>query len=1108
MNPRPPSPAPRPLPSGTVTFLFTDIEGSTPLLQAYPVAMPRALTRHHEILQQAIAAHDGHIFQIIGDAFCAAFGDARQCLAAALEAQHALHAERWGEIGMLRVRMGLHTGAAEVRGDDYVSSLTLVRVQRIMSAAHGGQTLLSSVTAELVREQMPSGTTLRDIGTHKLRGLTQPELIFQVVSADLPSEFAPLRVVESADAQDSTALLEQLVRGKLIGRSNELAQLQAHWNTALQARAHLVLLSGEPGVGKTRLANELIAHAQNEGAELLRGGCYEYEATTPYLPFVEAFRDWVHGQSADTLRDKLGSNATEIAKLAPEIESKLGALPPNPALPPNEERLRFFDHVARFLQTIAAPRGLLFFVDDLHWADQGTLNLLHYLLRHLRNDRVLILAAYREVELDRSHPLAAALVEWNREHLATRVSLSRLSRADTGTLIATLFGQGSISEEFVEVLFRETEGNPFFIEEVIKSLIEQGEIYREDGGWGRKQVHELAVPQSVKEAIGRRLNRLSANAVEVLRTAAALGKIFRFGELAAVAATPEDQLLDALDEASAAQLLRPNSDDTFAFTHDKIREVLYEEVNPIRRRRLHQRIGEKLEQIYLATPNAGVRIQDLAHHFIESGDLARALTYARGAAEKAAKIFAHDEALSYFERAREAAEALGQEAALGEIYEAMGDLYSLRGVVGAAVEHYEHAVTLARSKEQRGALHSKIGRDYAQVGDARGAQFLEMALTELDATTQTNQLALATAALGRYHHYRSNHHRALEFLERARALAEPLDDADTLNYVYMFTAGAYQHLGRVNQSMEWARKAKAMGEQKHFPLAISTGNEFLAEDTMLRGHWREALEYARLDRREGERIGAQDRIAWSGYITAWTRHGMGELAHAETEARAALSLAETIGDLRLRIMDQALLGQILSDRGQMDEARSQGAIALARSDELKHIVIQSLARQGLAYVELNERNWARALALLEESAALLAPTDNQWMRLTLGPILAEAYWGMGRYDEARDTVYEARATAQFAGSAHWEAWALRMQGQILTSQEEFDTAERAFEQAITIFESLGSRLQLAHAYFYRAAMWRARGDMDHRAGQDEQTATELFRECGAVYPQSASSKQS
>jgi predicted ATPase len=322
-----------------------------------------------------------------------------------------------------------------------------------------------------------------------------------------------------------TASLRELVRGKLVGRASELQQLKRHWDLAQQARGHLILLSGEPGIGKTRLAQDLIAYAQAGGATVLRGGCYEFEATTPYLPFVESFREWAHWQGNDRLRMLLGPTAREIAKFAPEVEARLGGLPPGASLSPAEERLRLFDNVARFLQSLAATQGLLVFVDDIHWADQGTLSLLHYLLRHLKDHRVLILAAYREIELDRAHPSRRP---WSTESRATADRpRSAAFRADTGALLATLFGQDSVADDFAAALYRETEGNPFFIEEVVKSLIEQGEIVRADGEWNRREEHELAIPQSVKEAIGRRLTRLAESTVDVLRTAAALGRSSR-----------------------------------------------------------------------------------------------------------------------------------------------------------------------------------------------------------------------------------------------------------------------------------------------------------------------------------------------------------------------------------------------------------------------------------------------------------------------------------------------------------------------------------------------------------------------------------------------------
>jgi class 3 adenylate cyclase len=208
------------LPSGDVTFLFTDIEGSTRLIQQHPDAMKSALARHNALLQDAIDMHHGHVFQVLGDGFCSAFEHPGDALVAALDAQRALYQEKWGEVGAVRVRMGLHTGSAEARDGEYVSSLTLARAQRVLSAGHGGQTLLSSAAADRVGQELPSGTTLRDLGAHKLRGLTEAETIYQLVAADLPSAFPPLRVEDVAAS--SAAPLQQLVRGQLVGRGAEL----------------------------------------------------------------------------------------------------------------------------------------------------------------------------------------------------------------------------------------------------------------------------------------------------------------------------------------------------------------------------------------------------------------------------------------------------------------------------------------------------------------------------------------------------------------------------------------------------------------------------------------------------------------------------------------------------------------------------------------------------------------------------------------------------------------------------------------------------------------------------------------------------------------------
>jgi hypothetical protein len=904
----------------------------------------------------------------------------------------------------------------------------------------------------------------------------------------------PAAVAVSSGSVASLALLEQLARGRLVGRRSELIQLRELWVRARQGHGHLALISGEPGIGKTRLANEVIVYAQLNSAAVLRGGCYEYEATTPYLPVVEALREWLRAQDADSLRAQLGPTAPELAKLAPEIETRLGPLTPNPPLSANEERLRMFDHAARFLQTLAAERGLLLFIDDLHWADQGTLSLLHYLLRRLRHERLLVLAAYRDVELDRAHPLAAALVEWNRERLATRVPLGRLSAEDTGALLATLFGQASVSAEFTATIHRETEGNPFFIEEVVKSLIEQGQIYREDGSWGRNEIADLAIPQSIKEAIGRRLDRLSAACVDALRAASALGKTFAFRDLAAVAGENDEQLLDALDEASATQLIRAASDETFVFTHDKIREVLYGELNPIRRRRLHQRIGQALESLY--APDLESHAPDLAYHFVESNDLAKGLTYSLRAGDKAERVFAHDEALRFYERARECADALNLPEQLAGIYDTIGEVHELRGAHPLAAEYWARGLQLEQAPEKRAVLKSKIGLAYAQLGDERGLEFLHAALDELNPHVQANELATSLSMIGRYHHYRAQLTRAIEFFDRARALAEPADDPLPLSYIYAYLSGAYQHLARFDKSMEWARRNIALGERKDYPLAVATGYEFLAEDCFALGQWQDTLDFAERDRQIGEKIGAQDRVAWSEFCRAFALYGLGELPAAVAAAQSGLAQAEQNGESRLRVLTATILAFVQADLGDEPAANEHAQLAVRQADELRQVLMQCWSRQALAHLYRQREDWTSALEIYTACTRLLTGTEMRASQLYMQAEHAEVCLGNGRLDEADRLAAEHLALARDAGSRHYQALARRVQGQIFAAQARSAEAADAFDEAVATLDELGSRLELARALHYRGQLRQAQGNRD-AARADWTRALVVFEACGA-----------
>src|SRR5262245_57904199 len=345
------------------------------------------------------------------------------------------------------------------------------------------------------RALKPDLPTALDAAIVKLLAKQPAQRYASAAEAKAALERALTAAAPSETEASNVALLEALARGKLVGRADELAEARELWRRAQEGSGHALLISGEPGAGKTRLARELLIQAALDGALVLTGACYEYEASTPYLPFAEAFRRLVRDEPDTTkLRAVLGEAAPRLAKLAPEIETRLGPFPERPPLAPHEERLLFFDAVAEVLRQAARRRSVVFYVDDLHWADSSSLWLMAHLLRGLRHERVLFAASYREIELDRAHPLSAALVDWNRERLTTRIALKRFGKEQTKAQLEALLCE-SVTGDFADAIFRETEGNPFFVEEVLKSLIDQGSVRRDGGGWRRDAIRDLAIPQ-------------------------------------------------------------------------------------------------------------------------------------------------------------------------------------------------------------------------------------------------------------------------------------------------------------------------------------------------------------------------------------------------------------------------------------------------------------------------------------------------------------------------------------------------------------------------------------------------------------------------------------
>jgi tetratricopeptide (TPR) repeat protein len=896
-------------------------------------------------------------------------------------------------------------------------------------------------------------------------------------------------VVAPSAPVGASGALGGLVRGRLVGRDKEIDTLRSSWSAAAAGRGGMVLISGEPGAGKTRLARELVDYARITGGAVLQGGCYELEAATPYLPFIEALRTWVHQSTDGELRRAAGEAGAELARLAPELESRIGPFPEGPALSAAEQRLRLFDGVARCLFSLAEPKGLLLLIDDLQWADQASLSLLHYFVRLIGRERVLILGCYRETDLDRSHPLAEALDTWHRERAASRVHLRRLDPEATSTMLKVLLGQSEVTDDLSASIHRETEGNPFFIEEIVKTLVDDGQIVCEIGGWCRRDAEELVLPQGVKAAIGRRLDHVSESTVELLRAAAILGKTFEFSELAAVTDTPEDALLDALDEAVAAQLVETRSGETIAFTHDKIREVLYHELNPIRRRRLHFRVAEGLEA--LRDRGGRVAVEDLAHHSMEGGCLDKGFEYARQAAAEAAEIYAYCDSLRLYERARECAEALSREAELAIIDTAMGDVYALKGEPVAAAGHYERALAGTDDPAEAVRLKCLIGECYVVVGDARALTYVGEAKAALDPETQPAEVARASMIEARFHHYHGQSTRAAELLHQALEPAERVGNPMLLGWIYGYLAGAYQHLIEFEESNRWAQRCIDLGHERDNPNVESIGVEFHMENAFMRGRWRESLEHSARHRVLGEQAHSSDRLAWNHLGTTFARIGLGELGAAEDCADEGIELASRLGDERLAVFLGSWKALIFADAGRRDEAVELADRWLQRAESLGLKSGHAEALRVRAYVAQRAGDHRAAIDYALGNEEVLEGTDEAVSPVWLSAVICESLIAEGRLDEADARNRHTFEMVRGAGMPHFEGLALRVRARLHAARGDGAAARRDLDAAVAFLENLGSRIELGRTLVLRAGL-------SADPAEDISRARELFAACAAA----------
>jgi class 3 adenylate cyclase/type II secretory pathway predicted ATPase ExeA len=670
-------------------FLIADVRGYSTYTDAhYDQDAAQLSLRFAALARAAVQSHGGQVLEVRGDEVLAVFASARAALRAASAFQQQVeHASRTTPEQPVRCGIGVEAGEAIPVPGGYRGQAINLAARLCAAAGPGGCGRRDGDRSG------PGGARLPGSGISVPESLLSRR-ITQVLAAEQPplpeepeaSTPQPEPILPAPGKHESPAgkavgnYLSAQPRFRLVARETEMARLLAALDRVQEGTGRLVVVVGEPGVGKTRLAQEVLLAAQQRGFVGITGRCYAPQETTPYYPFLEALAR-AYAAAPLTLRTALPQQWPDVARLIPDHSRAVPvASVAHPASGSAEDQQRLFWQVTRFLQALAEERSLALLLDDLHWMDGASLELLLHLVRTTRESPILLLGTYRDSEVPMSHPLAEGLRDLGRAQLVERIELHPLPREGTAALLLATLEEGEVSEAVTDVIYGPTEGNAFFVQEVLQALVERGDITLQSGCWQPRAGAAIVVPESVRGAVLERVGRLSPTAQEILGVASVLEQTFRFDDLLStlslVSQTPgaltvgshgavststtteqETRLEAALDEAVRVRVLREVGGEGYTFSHVLAQRALYEQLSARRRQRVHRAVAESLEHV--AEPERIRRVSDLAYHFLQADEPARALPYILQAGEQAQAVYAHPAAERQFRTALDLARQVG-----------------------------------------------------------------------------------------------------------------------------------------------------------------------------------------------------------------------------------------------------------------------------------------------------------------------------------------------------------------------------------------------------------------------------------------------------------------
>jgi class 3 adenylate cyclase len=959
----------------STTILFTDVVGSTEMSQRLsPDSAEEVRRRHFSILRQTIAEAGGTEVKNLGDGLMVMFASASAALACAVAMQQGVERDNRDREHSVGLRVGL-SGGEVTREDDDCFGDPVVEAARLCAICEGGQ-VLATVWVRLTAGRR-GRHEYRSLGELTLKGLTDPVQTFEVA-------WEPLRGTASMPLSGRLAVRPT---AGVVGRNTEMHTMtDAIKRVAGGEGREVLLISGEAGLGKTTLAAEAARTAFDNGACVLFGHCEE-DLATPYQLFAEALGHYVTHAPEEQLLAHVEVHGSELSRLIPALASRIRELPPSKATDSDTERFLLFAAVVGLLDTMAKEQPVVLVLDDLQWADKGSLLLLRHLAAAEQATRVLVLGTYRDGELLQTHPLTDTLAALHCLRGVSRIELAGLDDSEVVALLEAAAGQSldAAGVGLAHAVYRETDGNPFFVSELLRHLWETGAIYQDTTGrWvAESTLKQLALPDSVRVVIGARVGRLGKDAGRVLSVASVIGRDFDLDLLAQATKTSEDDLLDILDAAASAALVREVADTgRYSFAHALIQQTLYEDLGHNRRARSHRQVAEALEDLCGDRP--GERVGELARHWTcatQPLDLAKAIGYSKQAGDAALGALAPGDALRYYAQALDLFRrvagpdlVLGIDLAigLGTAQRQTGDAASRETLLTAARQAADlgdtNRLVAAALANDRGYTSNNNATDTDKV------EVLEMAVDRLPFDHPDRALVLAT--LCSELSYGSTLERRKALADEALVIAESSGDDATIARVVNQVLFPLLVPSMFEQQLTWTADALARAERVGDPVLLFLMAHSRATAVFLAGDIDEMDRCIEIMCALAEKLD-QPILSWTNTFNLAKRAQIaGDTELAEQLATKALEIGTDCGQPDAALFFGGQLMVVSAQRGTMGELIPLIEQTIDEAVATPGVFTAALA---LAHAEANHAEDTRRL--LEEFAAadFDLPGDQAWI---------------------------------------------------------------------------------------------------------------------------------